>query len=443
MNFLDWSKLIQFFQTDVWMIRTHELSRVKAYPLRLLRIVLLTIRGVKDNQIPLRASALTFYTLLSIVPLLAMIFGIAKGFGVEKLVEQQLMERMPGQEEVVTKIINFSHSLLETTQGGLIAGVGLALLFGTVIRLLGKIEIAFNKIWGIQESRSLSRKFSDYLSILLISPILLIMSSSLTVFLTTQLRSVSQEISFFGVVTPFIFFLLWLLPYAVIWGLFTLVYIILPNTSVRVSSAFLGGVVAGTAYQIAQWAYLTFQVGVSRYNAIYGSFAALPLFLIWLHISWLIVLYGAEVSFAYQNVGTFEREPGSFKISTKFKRLLSLLVTHTLVKDFSQGNPARTAPELSNSLEIPLQLCRQILQDLVVSGILSEVKTQDEQEWAYQPAQDIHRITVGGVLEVLDRQGIDDIPMSRSQAHQALSQTMAELDEEVKKSQANRLLADL
>ncbi len=440
---MDLSKLRRFLKTDVWMIRARELTRPRSFALRQLRLLLLALRGFQEDQIQLRASALTFYTLLSIVPVLAMAFGVAKGFGVEKLLEEQLLNRMPAQEEMVARIITFAHSMLESTQGGLMAGVGLGFLFWAIVRILGNIEASFNNIWGIKESRSLIRKFSDYLSIMLISPLLLVMSGSLTVFLTTHIRTITQEVSFLGVVSPFIFFLLRFIPYAAIWGLFTLVYILLPNTRVRFVSGLLAGVVAGTVYQIVQWGYITFQVGVARYNAIYGSFAALPLFLIWLYISWLIVLFGAEVSFAHQNVDAYELEPGSVRISNRFKRLLSLLICHAVITDFSQGKPARTAPDLAHGLDIPIRLCRQMLHELVTSGILSEIKTDQDKESAYQPAQDIHHLTVGRVLAALDSEGMDDIPVSRTQVRQTLSQSLAELDEAVKKSRGNLLLADI
>lgn len=440
---LDLSKLPQFLKTDVWMIRARELTRPKSYALRQLRLLLLAVRGFQEDQVQLRASALTFYTLLSIVPVLAMAFGIAKGFGVEKLLEKQLLSRMPAQEEVVGRIITFAHSMLESTQGGLMAGVGLALLFWAVIRVLGNIEASFNNIWGIEESRPLGRKFSDYLSIMLLSPLLLIVSGSATVFVTTRVRIITEDVSFLGVVSPVIFLLLRFVPYAAIWGLFTLVYILLPNTRVRFMSGFVAGVVAGTLYQIAQWGYIAFQVGVARYNAIYGSFAALPLFLIWLHISWLIVLFGAEVSFAHQNVDAYELEPGSLKISNNFKRLLSLLISHAVITDFFQGKPARTAPDLAHGLEIPIRLCRRILHELVTSGILSEVKTEQEKESAYQPAQDIHTLTVGRVLAALDSEGMDDIPVPKTRVRTTLSQTLTELDQAVKESQGNRLLVDI
>ena len=181
--------------------------------------------------------------------------------------------------------------------------------------------------------RSFSRRFTDYLSVMLICPILLIMASSVTVFINTQATLITQKIALLGAISPVIHVLLELLPYTVIWFVFTFIYIFIPNTKVNFTSGILGGVAAGTIYQVVQWAYVYFQVGVAKYNAIYGSFAALPLFLVWLQLSWRVVLLGAEVSFAHQNVDTYEFEQDCLSASYSFKKLLALLITHQLVKN--------------------------------------------------------------------------------------------------------------
>jgi membrane protein len=294
------SKFFAFIRIDIWRIRLDDLPFGKSFLIKQLRIIILAFRGYNEDRCLLRASSLTFYTLLSIVPVAAMFFGVAKGFGFERRLEDQLFERFPGQEEVLSQVIHFSNSLLEQTRGGLIAGIGLLVLFWSVLKVLGHIEMAFNDIWEIKKQRSWGRKFSDYLSIMLISPILVLMSGSATVFITTQVAQITQKVELLGVVSPLISFFLKFTPYVLIWALFTILYIIMPNTKVHFKAGLLGGVVAGTLYQIAQGAYISFQIGAAKYNAIYGSFAALPLFLMWVQISWWIVLFGAELSFASQ-----------------------------------------------------------------------------------------------------------------------------------------------
>ena len=224
MNML--KELIRFIRADIWRIRLKTYPKKKSFFIKQLRIILLAIRGYKEDKCKFRASALTFYSLLSIVPVIAMIFGIAKGFGMEKLVEKQLLEKMQGQEEVITKIINFSQSLLENTKGGFIAGIGVIILFWSVMKVLGNIETAFNVIWGVKRPRHLGRKFSDYLSMVLVCPILLVVSGSMTAVFSSQIKILIHKIPFFtSVLGAIILPSLKLLPYCSLWIMFTFIFI--------------------------------------------------------------------------------------------------------------------------------------------------------------------------------------------------------------------------
>jgi len=437
------SKFFNFIRIDIWRIRLADLPFGKSFLIKQLRIILLAFRGYNEDRCILRASSLTFYTLLSIVPVAAMFFGVAKGFGFEKRLESQLFERFPGQEEVLSQVIRFSSSLLEQTRGGLIAGIGMVVLFWSVLKVLGHIEMALNDIWEIKESRSWGRKFSDYLSIMLISPILVLMSGSVTVFITTQVTEITQKVALLGIFSPLISFSLKLMPYVLIWILFTILYIIMPNTKVTFKAGFLGGVIAGTLYQIAQGAYISFQIGAAKYNAIYGSFAALPLFLMWLQISWWIVLFGAELSFANQNVDTYEYEPDSLKVSAGFKKLLTLQIIHLLIKRFANGDKPLTDIQISGQLKMPIRLVHSILFDLVASDLVSEIRTEADKEFAYQPARDIHKMNIQYVLEALDHKGTEDIPVAKTEDHQALFDALKDFSEAMAESPANKLLKDI
>jgi len=434
---------IQFLKADIWRIRTSKLSTQKSFWIRQLRIILLAIRGFGEDKCQLRASALTFYSLLSVVPVVAMAFGIAKGFGFERLLERQLGENLQGQQEVLERIIGFANTLLENARGGLIAGVGVAVLFWTVIKLLGNIEKSFNDIWGIKTPRTMGRKFSDYLSVMLICPFLLIMASSVTVLITNYVTLIVEHLSFLGPLAGTIILSIKILPYGVIWIVFTFMYFFMPNTKVTLKSALLAGIIAGTLYQGLQWGYITFQVGVAKYGAIYGSFAALPLFLVWLQLSWLVVLFGAEVSFAEQNVGTYEFEPDSLKVSRRFRSLLTLRITHFCVKKFHQGEKSPTADEISDQLEIPIRLVRQILFELIEAGILSEVRLDDPEAIGFQPARTIEKITVLGVMDQLDQQGIDSIPIAQSKDLDKLKASLVRFHEMLGKSPDNLKLKDI
>jgi membrane protein len=437
------SNFFSFIRVDIWRIRLADLPFGKSFLIKQLRIIILAIRGYDEDRCMLRASSLTFYTLLSIVPVAAMFFGIAKGFGFEKRLETELFAKFHGQEEVINQVISFSHSLLEQTQGGIIAGIGMLVLFWSVLKVLGHIEMALNDIWEIKAQRSWGRKFSDYLSIMLISPILILMSGSVTVFITTQVEHIAQRVALLGVFSPLIAFLLKLMPYVLIWVLFTILFIVMPNTKVNFKAGLVGGVVAGTLYQIAQWAYISFQVGVAKYNAIYGSFAALPLFLMWLQISWWMVLFGAELSFANQNVDTYEYEPDCLNISPGFKKLLTLQVAHLLVKNFLNGAKPLTYSRISSRLDIPVRLVHNIIFDLVQAGLVSEIRTQADKEYAYQPARDIHQLTIKYILEALDQNGTDTIPVAKTEEYRALSDALKNFSDAMEKSPANKLLKDI
>jgi len=438
-----YKKALHFLKDEVWRIRIRELSGVKYFLIRPLRILLLASRGFTEDKCQLRASALTFYSLLSVVPLAAMAFGIAKGFGFARNLETVLTERLQGQEEVVQWIIQFANALLANTEGGVIAGVGILILFWAVIKLLESIEKAFNAIWYVKKGRSFARKLSDYLSIVLICPILLIVSSSLTVFIAGQMTVITERITLLGKMSPLIFFFLNLSPYFVLWVLFTLIYIVMPNTGVSVRGGLLAGIITGTAFHLLQKVYIYSQIGVAKYNAIYGSFAALPLFLIWLQFSWLIVLFGAEISFAADNEENYEFESDSLEVSFRFKRILALRITALCVKHFSNGEKPLDTLSIAHELEAPIRLIRGTLSDLVEASVLSEVKQNDSGKTCYQPAQDVGKLTIKRVLDSLDKQGKETLPTVSDEEFEKLSDTLESMDRLLDSSPENMALRDL
>ena len=439
------TRAFEFITTDIWRIRLEDLPFGKSFLIKQLRIIILTLRGFDEDRCFFRASSLTFYTLLSIVPVAAMLFGIAKGFGFEKLLRKELFERFPGeaQQEVLTKVIGFAESMLEATKGGLIAGIGLIVLFWSVIKVLSNIEASLNDIWEIKENRTWGRKFSDYLALMIISPLLIIVSSSATVFITSQITQLTNQIKLLGMISPFIFLSFKLIPYVLIWILFSVIYILMPNTKVKIKAGIVSGIIAGTIFQFVQWAYISFQVGTARYNAIYGSFAALPLFLMWVQISWWVVLFGAELSFASQNVSAYEFEPDSSKISRAFKKLLTLRVAHLLIRNFSRCEPPLTDSQISRRLEIPIRLLHQTLYDLVDCGLFIETRTGDESTFGYQPACDINKLTISSILEAIEHHGAEGIPIAQTEELTALSDSLKQFSQEMENSPANKLLKDI
>lgn len=436
-------KILDFLKKDIWRITFKNIPRYQVFFIKTLRILLLAFRGYDEDKVSLRSSALTFYSMLSVVPVAAMAFGISKMVGIDKQLTRYLNEQFAGQQEVLDYIIQFAKSFLDNTKGGLIAGVGAIILIWSVMKVFGNIESSFNAIWQIRQGRNWFRKFSDYISMLIIAPILLVSSSSATVFISTMLKELAAENAIVGVLSPLLFMLIKLVPYVLIWLLLTMVYMVMPNTKVNFKSAFVAGIISGTVFVFVQWAYIHFQVGVSNYNAIYGSFAALPLFLIWLQMSWLIVLFGAEISFAVQNVEKYEFEPDTQNLSPFSWRVLTLTVAHLLIKNFAHGQKALTAEEISKRLEIPIRAVRDIIYMLVDSEILSEVNTKNEKEKAYQPAVDTNILTVSYVLNALDHRGADKILAIASTEKEHIIKLLNDFDIAVQNAKGTKLLKDI
>lgn len=365
---------------------------------RIFRVIYDAGRGFVEDDCYTKASALSFYSLLSIVPVLAVLFGIAKGFGFEKALELDINEKFAEQRELIHKLIEFAYSWLQNVQGGIIAGIGTVALLWTVLGLLSNIESTLNAIWKMPVSRSITRKITDYLAVMIICPLFLVASSSITVFLSTQIAETAQSNIIVEVVSPFLLFILKLFPFFLIWVLFTFVYLYLPNTQVYLRSAILAGIIAGTAFQLWQWIYIKFQIGASSYGAIYGSFAALPLFLIWLQISWLILLAGAELAYEIEN-DLFVPFRRMIPLSTK---AAALLITYRCIEAFVLGNPPQTDRSLANELGISLNHLHTLLKALQKERILSEVSFKDR-SIGYQPARAVEFITFALVCNAIDK----------------------------------------
>ncbi|MGE0076796.1 MAG: YihY/virulence factor BrkB family protein [Bacteroidales bacterium] len=406
-------KIKKFITHDIWSMHLDDIPPKLKLPFKYLRVILLALRGFNEDKVQIKASALTYFSLMSIVPVFAMIFGIAKGFGFDKYLEQQVINNFRGQEEVMNQVIAFSNSLLARTGGGIIAGIGIVMLFWSVMKVLTNIENSFNDIWQIEKPRTYTRKFTDYLSIMLIAPILLIASSSINIFLATQISSIAEKSELFGYVSPVLMFVLQFLPYVLIWVLFSFIFIAMPNTKVSYPSGIIAGIISGSGFIIVQWAYVFLQVGVSKYNAIYGSFAALPLFLIWLQTSWLIVLFGAEISFAYQNIEMYEFEHETNHISHNNRKILSILILSTVIKRFKSGDKPLTSLDLSKRLHLPQRLMQNLLNTMLECNLINEVILTNSDGIAYQPARNTEHLSLAYVEEILDNHGLDlepDLP---------------------------------
>lgn len=435
------SDLIQFVEVDIWRIKLDTIPKRKGFIYKQIRVLVLAIKGFARDEVGVKSSALTYFTLLSIVPVVALAFGISKGLGFD--IKESILTILAGQEQAITLTFEYAEKMLDNAKGGVVAGVGLIVLLYTVLNLLNNVEEAFNKIWEIKKQRSLQRKISEYTAILLISPILVFFSSSLTVFVNTQVTYLTEQIELLDLFTPFIFFLLKFLPYTLIWLLLILLYLIMPNTRVNIKSAIIAGIVAGTAFQLLQWGYIEFQVGVSKYNAIYGSLAALPLFLIWTQASWMIVLFGAELSFAHQNAARYEFTNETLQPSTRHKEFIALLIVRLIILRFKNGEPAMTAGEITDRILVPFRFAKVIIRELVEVKVLAEINMGEREEPAYQPAMDIDRITAYMVIDRLENRGLNNICIQNDAEAKLILRTIDQMETDMDHSMVNKPLGEL
>ena len=399
-------KIKYFFEKEIWQKEIEDLPKSKSFLITQVRVIVMALKGFNEDRCVLRASALTYYSLLSFVPVIAMAFGIAKGFGMEQAIDELVQEGLGAHQEITQNVIEFSHRMLENTKGGLIAGVGVAVLFWSVIKVLGNIERSFNAIWGITKDRTLIKKFTEYLAIMVLGPVLLIVANSASVLVSSSVIDVVKQLGF-EQINDGAQFSLKLVPYLTMWLLLTLVYMVMPNTKVNWKSAFFAAVVAGTSFELLEWVYVYFQIGVASYNAIYGSFAAIPLFLAWLQLSWLIILFGAELSFAHQNVGQYRLEEESTNISAAYRKKLTLYVLHFVIKRFTSGKAAPDFDTILKETKLPYRLLQSILEILERANIISVLKSEEYKVWRYQPSVDTDLLTTEYVLTAIETLGSD------------------------------------
>ncbi|MDP4679210.1 MAG: YihY/virulence factor BrkB family protein [Cyclobacteriaceae bacterium] len=435
------NQLREFLTQEIW--KTKDVKGYKARLYRWIKIFIITIKEIIQDKVFIQASALTYFSVLAIVPVIATVFGISKGLGFGKDIEGELGRFFVGQEEAMKKSFEWAQTMLDNAKGEVIAGIGIVVLIFAVMRLLNNIETAFNTIWHIRNSRTWVRKFTDYMAIVIFAPILLVASNSLTVFFRIQITEISKDIKVVGIIEPTVFFFLNLSPYFVMWILFTLVYLIMPNAKVKFKSALIAGILAGSLFQVTQWGFIAFQIGVSQYNAVYGSFAALPLFLIFTQISWTIVFIGGEISYAHQNVDRYVPQDSNMAMSYDRTRKIVLLVMSLIVKNFERGDSPMTKVEVSDKLNTPYRFVADVMNDLVHAGVLFRSKVNHLEVDVYLPAIDINKITLEYVFNKLDNDGLDSVWIQEPEEMLKINQTVDQISEEIKASKANVLIKEL
>ena len=389
-------QVINFITLGIWQKPEDEYnSKYSRWATRQIKLFILTIKGFGEHDILIRSAALTFYTLMSIVPIAALIFAVVKGFGMESNFKVDLLMTFPEYQPIIEKILTFATDLLNHTQGGVLASVGFITLIWAVIKVFGNIERAFNHIWEVKKQRSITRKVSDYITVIFIAPMLWIISNSLAILIKAELSIYTGH-----TITEVLY---WIGSIVSMWLMFTFIYYVMPNTKVKVTGALMAGIIAGTVFQLFQIAYIFLQSHVTSYNATYGSLAALPLFLIWLQSSWQILLSGAELSFAYQNMSRYEQERESTHISYDNRTKVMIASMLTIVRNFINGNGATSAEAVAEDLDLPGRIVRDVIFTLEEAGQLLPVKNDiDEKVTLYAPAKDIHKTTIFDIINSIE-----------------------------------------
>jgi len=433
---------ISFYTIDIWSLPP-EKEQDLIFIDRLIRLLIVGVRRFISKGCMQKASALTYYSLLSIVPVVAMVFGIAKGFGFDKVLEEMLLDKFADRKPMLLQVFDFANSLLSNTRGGMIAGIGLVMLFWSVMKVLTNVEITLNDIWDVKAHRSISRKVSDYFSIMFLAPVLIIISNSITLYISHAVPMLISKIPVLNHAVGLVIFAFKLLPFSLVWLGFAIIYIIMPNTKVTFKSAIIGGIIGGIIFQIVQWGYIRFQVGVASYNAIYGSFAALPLFLIWLQLSWFIVLLGASVSQIVQNGSSSEYDQDDIVISYEQKLQLSLWITYIIITNFENGGKPVNVKEISKEVKINFFLMRTILRRLEQAHIITRVHTTDKDSFLYQPAISTNLLTTFYFEEAFYSAGENNVEISNNKDFRKVEAFLKERQAFLKTSKMNILIKDL
>ena len=394
--------IIRFFTTDIWRMNSSDMSPIKWLLVGLLKKVVLAVRFFTAKRVMNKAAALTYSTLLAIVPILAVVFAIARGFGYNKYIEVWFRQALSSQPQAAEVIIGFVNSYLVHTKSGIFLGIGLVFMLYTVLMLVRNVEETFNEIWQVKKERSIFRMSTDYLAVFFVFPIFIVISSGISIFLTT----VADSMTGYQVLGPAVRWLFDLLPYILMSAMFVALYIFMPNTHVRLTSALVPGILAGIAMQGLQIVYIHSQLLLSGYNAIYGSFAALPLFMLWLQMSWTICLFGAELCYTNQNLDYYDYDTHTEEISHRYRILLCALLMSRVCRRFADGGRPYTMMQLREVTTIPIRIVTDLTYELIDARLLIELTSDEKgEESRFMPAEDIKNLSLGTMIDRLESKG--------------------------------------
>ena len=395
----------EFIQYDLWRQPHMEIhAPKKRWLYRFLQTIILVARGFKDQVLVVRANSLSFALLFAFIPMMALIYAIARGFGFEEIVKSTISSSFLAEANVAPVLLEWIERYLETARDGLFVGIGLIVLIWAVYAFFNMLENSFNSIWNVKQSRSFTRRMTNYVMTLLLVPVLVVVTSGISIFLnsTEVLASVLDGI------VPIRKFMLRFLPFVATAGVFTWIFIAIPNTKVKFSSAIIPGILMGLLYQVVQALSMYLVVLFARMSIVYGAFSAIPLVLIWLHITCWLLLVGAELAFAIQNNDLFAYEKDIKNMSRRYKDYVMLYLLSVIIRRFEVGESPQTAQEMAAENQLPIRLVQQVLSRLEETVIVRRVYVEDEEEQAFIPALDTKSITVEMVIGRISAQGTEE-----------------------------------
>lgn len=432
-NLID--KFVKFLTIDLWRNSENEISSNKERLLTILRTIFLAGRGFVSDRLNVRASALAYTTLLAIVPIFAIIVGISKSFGVMDSIKKSLANVFEGQTALLDMLYKFVDSFWETATSGIVLVIGIFFLLSSTWSIIQNVEQAINDIYQVKKNRSIIRRVFNYILTIAIIPALFIISSTISVYFNTKLGHNK-------LISPFWNTLVTILPYLIVWLIFSLIYGLAPNTKVKIKSVIIAGLIAGFAFQAFQYIYISGQLWVNRYSAIYGSFAAIPLFLLWTHVSWIIILFGAEISFASQNIENYLYEKESKNVSHRYRYFVAVLIMNIICKHFEEGKKPLTLQDISRKYKIPTRLTKRTINALLDVNLISESVGSDKESIVFQPSISTNNLTVSKVFMKLFNYGNEDFGLDTEEEYANQWDTIKSIENRIS-DKGNVLVKDL
>ena len=365
-----------------------------------IKVLNLTVSSFLNKNVQRQAAALTCNTILALVPVLAILFAIGRGLGFESLLQTELFRYLPAQREALVTVIVWVDSYLAQSSQGIFIGVGVAVLAWTIFALFDNVESALNDIWEIRAERSYYRKFTDYSAIIIVLPLLIILDGGIAVLMTSASDSIKLLMPVWNVVLS-------IAPYVLMSLFFIGVFKLFPATKVKLRHTLIPGIACGIGFQLLQWLFVTGQIYVSRYNAIYGSFAFLPLLIVWMQLVWVMTLTGATLTFASQNFFRHDFKQEVDGISQSYLSSVAVSVMATIARRFEAGADPIAMEELARELHLPYALTDKVCGLLSAAALINKSRTAADID-GYVPARPPESITVGSVAEALRTLGASD-----------------------------------